>query len=108
MAGDAALGSAAYLLGRFIARKLAAVSLFAVKDAPFIMRYVYSIFLTRNPKLELIHQALEVISPGLRITDELASGIWGWRFERGVMVQEELSGLSALIAFVLDKNSAHA
>lgn len=75
MPGAAALGGAACLPGRVVARKPAAGSLFAVKDAPLITRHVYGIFLTCSPKLELIHQALELISPGLRITDELASGI---------------------------------
>ena len=70
-----ALGGAAYLPGRVIAGELAAGSLFAVKDAPLMTRHVYGIFLTRNPKLELIHQALEVISPGQRIAADLAIGI---------------------------------
>ena len=69
-----ALGGAAYLPGRVIARDLAAGSLFVVKDAPLITRHVYGIYLSRNPKLELILQALDVISPGHRIAPELVGG----------------------------------
>jgi len=69
-----ALGGAAYLPGRVIARDLAAGSLFVVKDAPQITRHVYGVYLSRNPKLELILQALDVISPGHRIAAELAGG----------------------------------
>ncbi len=68
------LGGAAYLPGRVIARELAAGSLFAVKDAPLLTRNVYGIFLNRNPKRELIGEALDVISPGRRIGADVAGG----------------------------------
>lgn len=69
-----ALGGAAYLPGRVISPELAAGSLFVVRDAPLITRHVYGIFLNRNPKIELIRQALDVINPGQRITAELGGG----------------------------------